>query len=387
MTAQRLRLQAMWMAGRAIDSIDLADRAFGSSAEAHMRILLSLAHWFAGDPQGLVRLSGDVFATEANERDRFVAACFLTVIFASTGGDEQIERIWKEVPVASLAFDNARDSAHLTYARAARSVVEHDEVGAAEHFERHLERYPVSNALGERHLRRWPTLGYVLSTELRAFWNEADLGPSHRMARQCARCLVDARAGRSVDDAPTPAQLFTQLPLPWSMELASRWHAAGDSRGVDLAAFVVDIVGGRPRAELRRLADGGDLRTTASRTTEAGASGLLRRVAPVPAEHLTIRVLGPLRLERDGVRLLGPALRRSRVRQLLALLVAERVLRRDQVLDSFWPDLSPDSGITEPPRHARPSPATDRTGHARAAILASTFAPTRRPSNCTSRRT
>jgi LuxR family transcriptional regulator, maltose regulon positive regulatory protein len=334
MTAQRLRLQAMWMSGRASESIELADRAFGQAHDNRIRVLPTLARWFAGDPQGLVRLGSGIFEAEGNERDRFVAACFLTVMFASAGGDEQIDRIWKEVPVASLAFDNARDSAHLTYAMAARAVVEHDDASARVHFARHLERYPVTDSLGERHLRRWPALGYVLSTDLHAFWDEAELGPSHRMARECARCLLDARAGRSTDDAPTPAQLFTQLPLPWSMELASRWHAEGDRRGLGLAAFVVDLVGGRARAELRHVA---------KNSGETGASGLLRGLAPVPTEHLTIRVLGPLHLERGVVRLAGAPLRRARVRQLLTLLVAQRVVRRDQVLEMLWPDMSPDA--------------------------------------------
>jgi DNA-binding SARP family transcriptional activator len=334
MTAQRLRIQAMWMSGRAADSVELADRAFGRAHDARIRVLPSLARWFAGDPQGLVQVGSGIFETEGNQRDRFVAACFLTVIFASAGGDAQIERIWKEVPVASLAFDNARDSAHLTYAMAARAVLEHDEAGAQDHFTRHLSRYPVTDPLGERHLRRWPALGYVLSADLRAFWDDADLGPSHRMARDCARCLVQARTGRSVDRAPTPAQLFTQLPLPWNIELASRWHAAGDRRGLELAAFVVDLVGARARTELRHVAEG-------ARGT--GASGLLRSLAPVPTEHLTVLVLGPLQLERGGARLVGASLRRARVRQLLTLLVAQRVVRREQVLEWLWPDMPPDA--------------------------------------------
>jgi DNA-binding SARP family transcriptional activator len=131
--------------------------------------------------------------------------------------------------------------------------------------------------------------------------------------------------------------MFTQMPLPWSTELASRWHAAGDNRGVELAAFVVDTVGSRAREELRYLAECGDVESS------AGASGLLRTLAPVPTEHLSIRVLGPLQLRRDGVVLSDAALRRSRVRQLLSLLVAERTVRRDRVLDLLWPDMSTDT--------------------------------------------
>src|SRR4029077_19770095 len=103
-------------------------------------------------------------------------------------------------------------------------------------------------------------------------------------------------------------------------------------------AFVVDLVGGRGRAELRRLADSDD--AGASAGAAAGATELLRALAPVPTDHLTIRVLGPLQLERGGVELRDAGLRRTRVRQLLALLVTERVARREQVIDQLWPDMT-----------------------------------------------
>jgi len=122
------------------------------------------------------------------------------------------------------------------------------------------------------------------------------------------------------------------------MELAARWQVAGDGRGAELAAFVVDLVGGRARAELRRLADSDD--AGASAGAAAGATDLLRTLAPVPTDHLTIRVLGPLQLERGGVEVRDAGLRRTRVRQLLALLVTERIARREQVVDQLWPDMT-----------------------------------------------
>ena len=90
MTAQRLLMQAQWLCGRATDSVELADRVFSKSHDARFRVLPSVARWFAGDPEGLAQFRGGIFELEGNERDRFVAACLMTVVFACAGGDEQI---------------------------------------------------------------------------------------------------------------------------------------------------------------------------------------------------------------------------------------------------------------------------------------------------------
>jgi len=354
-TVQRLRVQALWMSGLASDSIAVATEAFANAADSHIRELPALARWFSGDPYGLAPWRGVVFEPGRTDRDHFVRACLWTVILASVGDSTQIDRIWRAAPVAALAFDNARDSAHMTYAMAARAVVDHDEDAAAEQFRRHLDTYPVTDALGERHLRRWPALGYVLSTELRQRWDEADLGPDHQMARECARALLAARARSPASSTPvsstpasstpasstpaagtlTEALLLTQLPLPWSVELACRWHTLGERRGLELAAFLTDVVGQAARAELTWAA--------ANPKGEAacvdGASALLRQLPPVPSEHLDIRVLGPLRILRGGRDVDDPALRRSRVRQLLALLATERTVRRDRACDLLWPGM------------------------------------------------
>jgi DNA-binding SARP family transcriptional activator len=343
-TAQRLRVQALWMSGLASDSIAIAEEAFGRADDSHIRELPALARWFAGDPYGLAPWRGAAFEPGRTERDHFVRACLWTVILAGVGDSAQIARIWRGAPVATLAFDNARDSAHMTYAMAAKSVVDHDEGAAVDHFRRHLGTYPVTDALGERHLRRWPALGYVLSPELRQRWDDAELGPDHRMARECARAVLTARAGRPAaetptetpTEAPTEAQLLTQLPLPWTVELACRWHTLGDRRGHALAAFLSDVVGQAARAELRWLA----ANARRDRDCADGASALLRQLPAVPSEQLDIRVLGPLQLLRGGRDVHDPALRRSRVRQLLGLLVTERTVRRDRAADLLWPRMS-----------------------------------------------
>ncbi len=57
-------------------------------------------------------------------------------------------------------------------------------------------------------------------------------------------------------------------------------------------------------------------------------------------------MLGPLVLRRDGAEVHDPLLRRQRVRQLLGVLVAERTVRRDRVLELLWPDRTPAAAST-----------------------------------------
>jgi LuxR family transcriptional regulator, maltose regulon positive regulatory protein len=331
-TAQRLRIQALWMAGRAAESVDVAEQEFAGSSDPFISGQGALARWFAGDPSGIALTEEARFVGTPSARDLFVTACFWTVILSSGGATARIERIWKDVPVAELAHDDARDSAHLTNARAARYVLAHDEPAAAEQFAAHLAAHPVVDTLGERHLRRWPALGYVLSEDLRRHWDAAELGPSHVMARAAARALLACRAGRPVDRAPSPAELFTQLPLPWTVELAATWRANDDPRGRELLDELLDRVPEATTAELRRLADGRD-------PLSRGAAGLERDLPAVPTERLEISVLGPLELRRDGRRVDAPELRRVRVRQLLMLLTVEQTVRRDRAMSLLWPDM------------------------------------------------
>jgi DNA-binding SARP family transcriptional activator len=55
-------------------------------------------------------------------------------------------------------------------------------------------------------------------------------------------------------------------------------------------------------------------------------------------------VLGPLAVDHDGLPADAPELHRSRVRELLSLLVVERTVSRDRAIDLLWPDLEPAKG-------------------------------------------
>ncbi len=340
-TAARLYLQAMWMSGESAAAVEFCNRWYGQSAPRRSEVLGRLSRWFDGDSSGFPdseQLS-ILMDPDLNERDRFVAACYCVVMLACVGEGELVDRLWTEHDLAGRAQPNARDSAHVTNAEAARRLANHDEPGAAVVVAAHFERYPLADALGERHMRRWPAIGFVLHAGAREHWTRAALGPSHVKARQAAEALLSARR-QSIADAPADDVLLTQLPMVWSVELACRWAVLGSPRAVGLANHLADRSPSALSAELQRL------QAERDPAVAAGATTLLRALPREPNLELAIDVLGPMRLRIDGVTCDAPELRRGRVRQLLAMLVVERSIRRDRAMELLWPDLGADAAGT-----------------------------------------
>ena len=87
----------------------------------------------------------------------------------------------------------------------------------------------------------------------------------------------------------------------------------------------------------------------------------------VPLGHLTLEVIGPLELRRDGEVVTHADLRRQRVRELFCYLVVHKRARREEVAADLWPDLD-DGGrnlrttlsylqrVLEPDRASRVAP-------------------------------
>ncbi len=63
-----------------------------------------------------------------------------------------------------------------------------------------------------------------------------------------------------------------------------------------------------------------------------------------PPATVAIRVLGPLAVHHDGLPTDAPEMHRTRVRELLCLLVVEGTVSRDRAIDLLWPDLDPTKG-------------------------------------------
>lgn len=308
----RFHVHCLSLCGRGQEAAELAERMLDDDlARRHA----AAARWFDG--QAVEFLGEDADSTARGE---FVARALHTVIAASFG------ETTTELPAEQ---DNPRDAVLACASRAAVAVTRGEEDLARDLYKRHLVRWPLEVEVAERHLRRFLTLGYVLSEELRERWDDTDLGPSHRRARAAGRAFLQARRGDLRADLDEEHALCF-LPLPWSVELAARLAAVGRTK---LGAWLADRVGPAVHRQFRALTRDPEL--------AVGATRLLATV-PAPPDHpIGIEVLGPMRVTRNGLVTEAPGLRRVRVRQLLGLLVLRPVVTRDQAVDLLWPGLDP----------------------------------------------
>jgi DNA-binding SARP family transcriptional activator len=332
----RFHVDLLLLAGEAGAAAALAGARLGDSTQAYVRRAPSVARWLAGEPESLLADPWPVTVDETDDRAQFNHLVFSTVILASIGDRARLDGFWTALDRTALGR-GTREATMLAVAAAARSVVGHDEPAAVRVIEEHLAAHPLTDPVSNLQLRRFLAIGYLLSPEARRAWDAQPLGRSHRQVRQAARQLLAARRGRlRPDDELPPAGLaFTALPLPWSVELAARARAAGHPSAGRLAEQLARYAGAAAHEELCRLAAQG--RGPAAQ----GARQLLATVTRPPASVTGIEVLGPLRLLVDGVEVQPAELRRTRVRELLAVLAVRGSATRDQLMDLLWPDLPP----------------------------------------------
>jgi DNA-binding SARP family transcriptional activator len=353
LSAWRFHYHCLRMCGRDREAAELADRTLAEAGDEFVRLSGAVARWFDGDPSDLNRLRrqglGAVVARAlvgpgaqagpsaavtnmTTARERFVTMALAAVMAASCGEEAR----FPPLPCGDPAdCGNARDALLACAAQAAVAVGRGAEETARQAYARHVARWPVEDRFAERHLRRFLTLGYVLSERLRAHWDNVALGPSHVAARAAGRALVQARAGDlTAAGELTPEYALCFLPLPWSVELAARLAAAGHPHGHELGRWLADTLGPAVHRQLRETA-------RSAGSPAAGAAQLLAALPAPPAHRTQIAVIGPMRLTRDGVPVDAPELRRARVRQLLSVLAVRPVLTRDQAIELLWPEQDP----------------------------------------------
>jgi DNA-binding SARP family transcriptional activator len=343
--AARLRVYMLVLAGRADEAIPFAEAVLRQSSHPHVRRTPPFVRWSAGDVSELAELRDTVEpADDTNARDQFFYAALGTHVRASTGDADQLGVLTDLLGAMPINQADARDAAMLAAAVAVRLVASHDEAGARRALAAHLDRYPVWDPRCDAQLRRALATVYVCAPAVRPVWDTADLGRCHRRMLAAARALLAARdsAGRRL---PRPASgaltdvladtdaLITMLPLPFSVELAVRAHDQGLPAGGRAVELIRRRLGGTVTAELRWQHEHGDA------AVRRAARQLLAAAATRPARQVRIEVLGSARVFLDGSAVDSAAGRRSRVRQLLALLAVEPDLRRERAMALLWPGL------------------------------------------------
>jgi DNA-binding SARP family transcriptional activator len=348
----RLHWHLLLLAGRAREAAELVAELRPSPGAAVHRELEGVALWLDGDPGALLGgpLDGGPDRYRSlSDRDRFDQASFVAAIAASAGDVEAVGRAVEVLTSSPFSVGaSGPDAAVVAVARACRAIVDHEDDRAAALVDDLLDAGPL-DPFTDAYLRRSLAVPYVVSARLRDRWDHSDrpsgqgLGPSQQRARRIARGLLDARSGHVPADAPASFDaIATALPLPWSVELAARAVDGGAPWGTALTVRLTDLFGEAATEALARLAgEGAGAAGAGGRDDPArrGAVDAQRAMPRRPPRPIEIRVIGPLEVRREGQPVDAPELRRSRVRQLLGLLVAERSMTRERAVDLLWPDL------------------------------------------------
>ena len=140
----------------------------------------------------------------------------------------------------------------------------------------------------------------------RSGWAAEAAAPLHRLGVELSNVLASVRAGDMAPMRsmiwPEPGLVRAHLPARWIAELVDAGTAVGNMAPIELSRAVS------------------------------------QRSVTIDAPAIEIRVLGPLTVRRDGTDVDHADLRRVRVRELLALLAAGPVRRREELADLIWPD-------------------------------------------------
>jgi LuxR family maltose regulon positive regulatory protein len=336
----RLRAAMLGLAGRADEAVALSGDLAGS-AHPYVRAMPDMLRWTAGDPNGYLSARPSVPAFDHfTERDRFMHCTHCMAVAGSLGDDRLADAMGRELDRGPGNPADPRDSAIAAGARAVSAIIGHDDARARSLVADHIDRWPLSNRLGEMHLRRFLAVAYVCDERARRQWDGAAFGGTLLRAREVGQLLHRARSGGSDPLAclPPAEVLLTTLPLAWTVELLTRASGAGNPDGLRAVRVLSSWIGPETRRELAWLRDDGDL---ACRTP---AAELLDAIGAADPGRLAIDVLGPMRVRLADTDLAAPALRRQRVRTLLAALVLRGRVRRAELVELLWPDLAPDAG-------------------------------------------
>jgi len=313
------------------------------AGDTNLRHALPLAHWFAGDPRPALDAL-DVIVDDAHRTtiDSVALGSFATMVFATAGrvGDAcaQLEFVERAAAGGSLL---PLMQGYLVGIRTMVAVARGDDDAARAIAAESLAAHPLADVQGWRMTSRWLAFAYVLVPGVRAELDRRDVAPIHRrriaVARAVAAALEDDDIAVCDLADVSPGLVATTLPLRWAMTLAAWLTDGGASLGADVVEHLFELHGARARDALRAVADSAHARRAKA------ARKLLSAIALTPSHHVRLAVLGPTRLEVDGVECRDLGWRRERVRTLLVFLMVNGPSRREQITDALWPDLDPDA--------------------------------------------
>ena len=265
----------------------------------------------------------------------FVEGACTVVLYSLAAGDvTRAREQFAEVQAAIARLSEGSWGHHvMAMCRVVFLLHDGDEVAAAELLEATMPPGGPFDGLARHVYFNIAALAYVLVPRSRPVWEADVCGPDQTLAREVGAALVSLRD----DNDPGPASR-----LPWNeLQRIRAWafepHLAELAVGAltrDRAEASAAIASLRhdPYAALARVRD----RYTGP--VAKRAETLLAKTPRRPSTRLSVAVLGPMEVIAGGATHTASAVR-SRVVELLQLLIEHRRMTRDQVIDQMWPTL------------------------------------------------
>lgn len=317
-----------FLLGDSVRGLETARSLLTWSDDATIGFTIAKAQWHNGDAEDLLRAWGPLrHGKRDHSQDDFLSCVHSCIIDASFGLQSEVGML------DSYPTDRAREHVLRALATAASLVTLGDESGAGACIDKVIDRVGIDDPLLRGELRRFAPLPIVLSVKARATLNADPLVDKLAERRALANILIAARRGDVVDWSTMPdhGEVCCALPLRWSVELAAYAAADGHPVGAQLASYLADLSDGRALDLLTDLAACKD-------GPGRGAASILQSMPSRPASTIRIMACGPMRIEGAGP-VDASILRRTRVRELLSLLLLRDRVSLEQAIEVVWPDL------------------------------------------------
>ena len=343
------RVAALLAAGRADEA--MADAR--SAAAYGEKVAPALGTGWAMSAPAAVSLAVsdiDVFADAANAdlgtrfalSERIPQLAVAAIAAANTGSRGEATTVLERLnALLPLPIRRGMIDGFRALATAAVAVAEGDEPAAARALEEMVgdDLSPMGPGMA---VRWYPAHAYLFHPPSREVLDREAGGSSRGRILDACRALLASRADEAVrrptgrlailDDVPA---LIAAFGVGLAVELVVR-VAGSDATG---GRCIAQLIERAPEATRRALRD---LAGSRGSPLARDAAALLGTIAIPPPHRVRIELLGPPRLLRDGVVVDDANWRRARVRQLIAVLVVHRHVRRHRAGAMMWPDADED---------------------------------------------
>jgi LuxR family transcriptional regulator, maltose regulon positive regulatory protein len=318
-----------------------AQRCAHFAGNSNDRHVLTLAQWFAGQPSpALDGITDIIDDADTSCVDAVVLRTMATMVLATAGRVDEAGHQLTLLQQAASGPTSVLMNGALIGAQALLCAARGDDEQARITLEQATSDPSFVEPIGWRMAARWLPLAYVLVPSTRDELDQRDVGPLHRRRLEVARAVVAARESAmpiaTTVNAPlnfTAFDVASTVPLPWAMELVSRWTADGVAQGRAICECLLELYGNQAKEALRSTA------LHQSATIAAGARKLLAAVTVAPDYEVRLCVLGPLTLTFDDSTEINAHWNRERVRSLLLFLVVNGPSRREAIAEALWPHL------------------------------------------------